>query len=605
MFQIPSVQTYTARRAAAAFSNGKEASIEIGEIYFVFFNKLIIKDLSITGPESDTLLQAGKISLSIKPFQLINNKIRINRLEFSDGFFNLINYTDSTTNLSILSGNNHPINNQDSASLQFPDIKIQSLATHNFGFRMHNPFKNNQNNQTTNYKSINFNNLFISNLDINISSLTAKDSLINATINNISFIEASDFQLNRFSSEFSFRPGTIQLNNLYLTDSYSEIISPSLAFKYDNPDAFKYFTRDVTIDANFNNSLINFSTIAKFAPSLKDNKLTLFLNGNINGQVSSIRTKGLSVYSETGLTYLNLDASISGLPNARETMVFIDINNSWTTTGDISQITSSLNTTKQGANLSTLSPLTNYNFKGRVAGLLTDFVANGTISSSIGNVYMDAILREEPDNQGFTINGEISAENLDIGIISNNPQLGQLTMNSRLKAYLRDESSGGNEFYIDNLDIDKLNFNGYNYSSIAATGSYLNNAFDGKVICRDPNLNLLFQGLIGISKDNDSYYDFYADIIYADIAKLNLDKRYTTSVLSLKTLANFVQKPSGDIEGNINGQGLQLYQQRRYFFPLVISLCRSISQKDNFTVYLRFFICKCHLSRFRLHQQFH
>jgi hypothetical protein len=585
VFQIPSVQTTAARRAAAAISKGNEAEIEIGEVYFVFFNKLIIKNITITGPQSDTLLHAGKISLSVKPLQLINNKIRVSRLELSDGFFNLVHDSDSTTNLSLLSGKTEQ-NTDNNTSLQLPDIKIQSLATQNFGFRMHNPFNDNNNAQITDYKSIDFNNLSIERLYIDISNLSAKDSLITATIKNMSFVERSDFHLQELSSEFSFRPGYIQLNDLTIEDNYSKIASPSLSLKYNKPGAFSNFTEDVTIDADFDNSLIHLSTIAKFAPSLKDNRLALYIEGKIEGPVSYLKTKSLSVYSESLLSYINLDASISGLPNTRETMVFVDINDSKTTTGDISRILSSVNTTKSPTDFSNISPLINYSFEGRVAGLLTDFVANGTISSSIGNVYMDAILRQESNNEGFTINGEISTDNLDIGIITNNSTLGQMTMDSRLKAYLRDETTGGNEFYIENLDIDKLHFNGYDYSSITATGSYLNDTFDGKVICRDPNLNLLFQGLIGISGDSESYYDFYADIIYADIAKLNFDKRYTTSVLSLKTLANFVQKPSGDMEGNISVREFN-FTNNDGTFPIGDISVQSISQKDNFTVYLR------------------
>lgn len=79
---------------------------------------------------------------------------------------------------------------------------------------------------------------------------------------------------------------------------------------------------------------------------------------------------------------------------------------------------------------------------------------------------------------------------------------------------------------IDSLSVDKLSVLGYDYTNIIAAGTYTDNAFDGRIVCGDPNLNFLFQGLFTLSdKTKNGLYKFYASIGYADLHALKLDKR--------------------------------------------------------------------------------
>ena len=128
--------------------------------------------------------------------------------------------------------------------------------------------------------------------------------------------------------------------------------------------------------------------------------------------------------------------------------------------------------------------------------------------------------------------------------------LGRLSMRSGLSANL--DTKGKRVIKLDSLKIDKLVAHGYEYSGIAASGIYENDAFNGKIVCRDPNLNFLFQGVFSpSSKTKNAIYQFYANLGYADLHALNLDKR-EKSKLSLKTMANFRVLESSDIIGNID-----------------------------------------------------
>lgn len=580
--QIPSFQTFAAKKAASSISKSLGAEVSIGKVYYIFFNRLIANDLTILYSPTDTLVNSSKISVHINTADLLRGKFRFKYINLYDGVFNLVNETDSTTNIDRIFGKNSANDTSDTIK-KIPPVFIQKLTLNNFRFNMINEF-----NPKFKIKSpgINFSNLEINKIDARFDAISATDSTIKATITNIKFVEKSGFTLKDLSADFYLAPKGISLDNLTLNDGYSFIDANYLSLKYNVPKPFSSFTQSVTLDIILNSSKLNFTSIAYFAPPLWNNRLLLNIDGRITGPVSNLRTENLKVRSESGLTYIDLDAKIIGLPNSKETIAFVDINNSTTTTKELSKIISSLKSSQPINALEQLPPLVKYNFKGRLAGMLDDFVANGTISSNIGELYIDALLKKNPEKEGLELQGKLTTNKLNIGVLIGSNTIEEVSLSSNMNALFKDKSKGGNEFFIKNINISKFVFNDYPYQNINATGSYLSNTFDGKVICRDPNLNFLFQGIIGLSPNKNSYYDFYADVIYANIAALNFDKRDSISAVTMKTVANFTQNNKGDIEGTINVRDLN-FQNSKGDFPIGDISVQSSSLKDNFTLFLR------------------
>ena len=102
---------------------------------------------------------------------------------------------------------------------------------------------------------------------------------------------------------------------------------------------------------------------------------------------------------------------------------------------------------------------------------------------------------------------------------------------------------------IDSLNVRKLGINGYNLTGIIGKGIYQDEIFDGKVICHDPVLDLMFQGNIGTSSAPGNTYNFYANIPYADLYALNLDTRDSTAIISAFISADLQKFEGNDIFG--------------------------------------------------------
>jgi hypothetical protein len=100
--QFPATQTLIIKEIVKVASEKIDGKIDIGKVYFVFFNKLILQDVSIVSTEksahldslkqhfnqNDTLLHCGKLSVSLKNSDLIRLRLRLNRVFIEDGLFN-------------------------------------------------------------------------------------------------------------------------------------------------------------------------------------------------------------------------------------------------------------------------------------------------------------------------------------------------------------------------------------------------------------------------------------------------------------------------------------------------------------------------------------
>ena len=156
------------------------------------------------------------------------------------------------------------------------------------------------------------------------------------------------------------------------------------------------------------------------------------------------------------------------------------------------------------------------------------------------------------------IEGTVGTTDIDIRRVVGGGPVGECSLRTGCRATLGRDTTG---ITIDSLFVDRLRFNGYDYSGLAAAGTFLGNTFDGRIVCSDPNLNFLFQGIFTFStKTKNAIYKFYANLGYAHLHALNFDRR-KVSRLSLKTQANFTRISGEDIVGDIGIKDISLVDE--------------------------------------------
>lgn len=201
-------------------------------------------------------------------------------------------------------------------------------------------------------------------------------------------------------------------------------------------------------------------------------------------------------------------------------------------------------------------PGTDFHLDATAKGTLDRLAVQGGLDSSAGAADVDLTLRNILDRRlPISIGGTARTRNLDAGRIAGIDALGRVTLETGLEATL---AKGGPRVRIDSLKVDALEALDYDYTGIRAAGTYSGQAFDGRIVCDDPNLNFLLQGKFDLTpKARNAAYQFYANVGYADLNALHLDKRGPSKV-SLQADANFIRTKDKDILGEVNLRDLIL-----------------------------------------------
>ena len=401
--QFPKVQTALAHIAVSSVSKNLNGKISVGNIYYVFFNKLIVNDICVVSTDNskfldslkhsfghtDTLVAINKLSINIDVEQLFKGNIKLNKVKIDGGEFNLLNEYNKRSNLDRI------FKLEKKSEKDTVPGKLNLLANtvmiKNFRFTMKNHARYNDKGSDI----INFADLDVKNINIDISDVHLKSDTLYACINRIAGEDKSGTALVNLKGNARICGTEALVTDFYLQDKYSVINSQYFYMKYDTSRDFSEFTQKVSMGLNMKDSYLNFRSLGKFAPSLSDSRLAFYINGAVSGPVRDLKTDKLTVVSESGNSFLDFKARLIGLPSASKTMAFVEIFRSSTTFKDIASIVASINNTPKNRKLASLAPGGKFEYRGTLTGLLDDFVIDGDIISNEGNADVDLLFRNE------------------------------------------------------------------------------------------------------------------------------------------------------------------------------------------------------------------
>jgi hypothetical protein len=325
---------------------------------------------------------------------------------------------------------------------------------------------------------------------------------------------------------------------------------------YDSVKDFEDYINKVKMYGVTNKSMVDFRTITYFAPQLAGNNLRVVTEGRVEGFVSDLHFYNISARSEAGGFSGTVNGSMTGLPDINKTRLDATIKNFNMTADGLGRFVSEWTPEGNEVDLSRFAKGTIFMVDGSAKGLLNKMNAKISLNSLIGRAEAEAVLTDITiPSKPIGIEGTINTEDLDLGRIIGTDIIRQTTLRAGIKTKF---SEGFPDVAIDSLIVERMLLNDYDYSGIAAAGTLSEKAFDGRIICNDPNLNFLFQGTFALSsKTNNALYQFYANVGHADLHAMNIDKRGTSRV-QFQTNANFARTSQGSLLGKVDIGGLKL-----------------------------------------------
>ena len=558
LLQTPAVQTFVARKAVAALGDALNGRIEFSKVHLKPFTALVLKDVTILdnepvvdwdGERVDTVARAGSIVATFSIKGLRNDgTLHIKRLSVSDGLFVLAK--------DVRGGNlgrlfKKPAEKKEKKPLS---IKIDAGRVHikNFRFRLANmtgtsPLRE---------YGIDWKNLDVTARELRLHDLEYSGGRVSGDVTNLSAIERSGYDILAMSGKTTIEKGKTSIRNLHIQDKWSDISMTEYSMEYAGVSSFSKYINEVVMTAGIFNTRVDFKSLSYFAPALLKMKSVINLKeADVHGPVRDMAIRNFDFSEAKSGVSGTVDGRLSGLPSASGMVMDFRLDNLGFTTDGLGTFVKGF-APGASVDLSKFAAGTRFLFSGNVKGTLNKLKVKGDLTSPLGVLSADAGIRDLLiKRKPIGITGNVSAINLNAGKLAGVKQLGEITLKGAVGMTL---GNGQTSLKIDSLSVEKLSALGYNYSNIVAAGTYSDNAFDGRIVCSDPNLNFLFQGLFTLSdKTRNGLYKFYASIGYADLHALNLDSR-ENSKISGRINANYMNINRGDLIGDLDILGLTL-----------------------------------------------
>ena len=527
LFSIPGVQTFLGARVAQYLNDRYGVSIQVNRIGITFLGDLDVQEVLILDHRQDTLLYANSLQSSLLSFsELSKGSPRFGDVVVDSLQMHMKIYKgEDLDNLSVFSRKFAPKKKKEREFL-LTATNIHVL----------NGVYSYANENLSTPEIIDFYDVYI-----DADNLRVENADLFFDARKIAFESKRGLKVKNLHTSFSRTQTAMGFKDLSIETAYSRL-EGDVEFHYDLGD-FLDFNNKVKIQANFRESVVNTNDLLPFYNKFGKGYTIDLKHTDFQGVLNDFtlfrtRVSGLDA------TRINGDIRIKNafVPGAEGFELTGDLTNSSTTYYDLINLLPSV--------LAPSIPKYLYKFgtvttSGSIIVTRNSIDVDATVKSLLGEASAFLILDNITNAEEATYNGNIIATNFDLGKLIDRKLVGKTNF---------DLDMDGQGFTFDALDtnlegtISSLEFNSYTYSRIRVLGELKNSVFDGKLISKDPNLQLEFNGVADVSEQVNNY-DFQANVGYIDFHALNFLKRDSISDFS----GDVVMKMQGTSINNVSG----------------------------------------------------
>ncbi len=292
--------------------------LSIGKIDGTIFTSLVLRNTEIN-MGTDTLLNAGVITIKTSPLQIFLKRIFIRKVEISDAKVAFISDSSGILNISKL----FTPTPKDTTHSKFPfkivapDIKLINLS---FSLQDYNFINSRQI-----YDTLNMHDLRVKNINLSLSSVAnIKEDQYELKIDHLSFMpNVKNFQLKNLSGEFYADSKGAYVNNLNLVTDGSDILLSAKLNNFNLFDSTAFHKIGIAgLDVNLKSSKFNFDDLSSFIPATSMLKGTAQVNLDASGSLKALNINRAEInYHDT---HLELKGKIGDVIDPEK--MFIDVN---------------------------------------------------------------------------------------------------------------------------------------------------------------------------------------------------------------------------------------------------------------------------------------
>ncbi|MFO7868998.1 MAG: translocation/assembly module TamB domain-containing protein [Bacteroidales bacterium] len=537
LLHVPYVQNHLAQYVAYKVSGSINGEVSLSRIEFDLWKTVVLKDVKLIDSHNKQILNGGEVGCTLESVDLHNKQIVIQSVDIVNTSIALVK--DSTGILNIQN-----IFSLDTTQSFEYDIVVNSCTVQKSDFS----FFNNQLYESQEF-GVNFSDLQISDLQIAVSNINFSGDSLSALIQGASGTEKSGFVLHSLSTNFEMNSQKISCSDVHVFTPESHIHMDTLRFQYDDIADFSEFITNVHVYADFNQSLIQFSDISYFAPSLYLSPYSFLMSGSVSGTVSNFKGKNMHIqYGKN--TEFRGNIEMMGLPDISNTFVHLKTDDFITNVYDLEHFRIPPFSRPTYIELpDILRDIVSFSYSGSITGFFTDLVAYGTISTPAGVLESDVSIKQSQNHDNeLVLSGYVSTQNFNVSKLGDDfSDVGKTNLNVRIKAYFTDK--GFDRAFVKGTVLDVV-FQKYTYTDIVIDGLVSEKRFDGYLEINDAHMKAVFYGLFDYSLDVPEF-NFTADVPYVNLNKLGFSDD-SLARFSIQTEVDFIGMSIDNLKGTIN-----------------------------------------------------
>lgn len=574
--QLPAVQTYLIRRAIAAYSDKIDADISFESLQVRPFHGTVIKNMvildrhpyrsadSLLAPAPDTLAHVASMSATFSVGSLLGGgPFRVKNLVVRGAAVNLVSSPSADdparSELNLVRAFMLDSEEDDSPldlRLDIRKVELRDIRLHYLDYTsLESALAAGDTTVLAAQPGILRSDRLDAAMELLATDLTLRGDVVDARIREFSLREAgSGASVESLSGALHYEDGSVSLSDGTIEDAFSRIRFNRLALSgFTRPDAV---FSDYRMEGDLLPSHFDVRSLKPFLPSLNTGPLELDLTGRLDGTLEEMSIPLMHI---SGSDSVPLSALVTGrirhLTDVASMELDLDVENIRTSGSGMDRLVGNLipGTDPGLREYFGSRPLTG---SARLDGLLDDLSVDASLRDGSGTASASGKVKNLLSaSRPILLEGDIATDNLQVGKLLDLPELEAVTLRTTASAAL---SAKGTEANISEFTVDRLRFMGYDYTGIVAKGVLKSDSFKGRIVVNDPNLQLLFGGLVSLpGPGRDGVYSFTAQVGYADLAALHLDSR-ETSQTDFTLSANYVESPDGNYTGSVDVHNLNL-----------------------------------------------
>lgn len=532
LLQLPCMQKMLIGRYTKQFSEVSGFTIRFDKFYLRWYDRLELEGLSIIDPEQDTMIAINKMSVNFRLRSLLeNNDINIDgvNLKGAEVHLKVIDETATLKNLNI-DVFIHRLSGKSSGGGNPPKIHIGEIDLKNSKFSLNE----------TEFDSIK-NGFDYHHFRVNVEAALEAFRVIGDTIDfRLNSLQAKDqrsgLEIVDLRTYFLISQTSMEFLGLNLTTSRSHM-TDTVIFSYKSQADLSDFNNKVFIKAKLKDTHIDPLDLALFTGGKSPLPEPLHIAGEFSGKISRFMYRKLKVQ----LGKINMEGSLQmdGLPSIKDTFIKLDVHKG---NVDIKDLAFLLPENYYDL----LKPLDQFRLTGTFTGYVSDFVADGDFSGSLGRIQSDINLKiNQKEIEKSTYSGNLALTNFDLGkYFKDTTNFQQVTLNGQIKGTGLTEKSA--DFLLRGT-IQSLGIRNYNYTNISTNARFASQLFNGELVIDDPNLQFNVVGSVDLRK-GVNLVKIKAKLDTANFRQLGLmkDNLFISTYLNIDTKGLQIDSLFGD-----------------------------------------------------------